>query len=59
MQWTSQFIKLWFFPRGAIPASITAGAPDVSAFGTPQANFDGGSCDIDSYVAYTLSFSRG
>lgn len=49
MQWTSSFIKLWFFPRGSIPSSITAGSPDVSTFGTPQANFDGGSCNIDSH----------
>lgn len=49
MQWTSAFIKLWFFPRKSIPTSITAGKPDVSTFGTPQANFDGASCNIDQH----------
>lgn len=49
MQWTSSFIKLWFFARGSIPASITAGNPDYTTFGTPMANFDGSSCNIDSH----------
>jgi len=57
MQWTSAFIKLWFFPRNAIPASITAGTPDVTQFGTPQADFDGASCSIDShFVNHRLIF---
>ncbi|GAB7350517.1 hypothetical protein MBLNU459_g1109t1 [Dothideomycetes sp. NU459] len=57
MQWTSAFIKVWFFPRNNIPASITAGAPNVNAFGTPNVNMDGGSCDIDShFVNHRLIF---
>ncbi|KAL1306214.1 hypothetical protein AAFC00_004310 [Neodothiora populina] len=51
MQWTSAFIKVWFFPRGSIPASITAGTPDYTTFGTPTANFDGAGCDIDGHFA--------
>jgi hypothetical protein len=46
MEWTEDFIKMWFFPRGNIPASITADKPDTSTFGTPNANFQG-ACDID------------
>ncbi|THY81976.1 hypothetical protein D6C95_08915, partial [Aureobasidium pullulans] len=50
MQWTSEFMKVWFFPRNAIPASITSGSPSPALdFGTPVGNFDGGSCDIDSH----------
>ncbi|OJJ47319.1 hypothetical protein ASPZODRAFT_65123, partial [Penicilliopsis zonata CBS 506.65] len=45
MQWTDDFIKIWFFARDSIPTSITDGTPDVSAFGTPLANLQG-SCDI-------------
>ncbi|KAF2117260.1 putative endo-1,3(4)-beta-glucanase, partial [Lophiotrema nucula] len=45
VEWTDDFIKMWFFPRGSIPASITAEKPDVSEFGTPNANFQG-DCDI-------------
>ncbi|KAI4853114.1 hypothetical protein E4T44_01044 [Aureobasidium sp. EXF-8845] len=50
MQWTSEFMKVWFFPRNAIPASISSGSPSpASDFGTPVGNFDGSSCDIDSH----------
>nr|ARV79861.1 GH family 16 beta-1,3-glucosyltransferase [Paecilomyces sp. 'thermophila'] len=45
MQWTDEFIKLWFFPRSAIPKSIESDSPDVSEFGTPMGNFKG-TCDI-------------
>ncbi|OCL09182.1 glycoside hydrolase family 16 protein [Glonium stellatum] len=48
VEWTSAAIKMWLFPRGSIPTSITLGLPDTSTFGTPQANF-AGSCDIDSH----------
>ncbi|ORY17445.1 hypothetical protein BCR34DRAFT_38423 [Clohesyomyces aquaticus] len=47
MEWTSQAIKMWFFPRGQIPASILSDSPDTTTFGTPVASFQGG-CDIDS-----------
>lgn len=49
MQWTSDFIKIWFFPRGSVPSSITSGAPDVSTFGTPAVNFDDSGCDIPTH----------
>lgn len=48
MQWTSDFFKFWFFPRGSIPASIASGRPNVDAFGAPQADYRG-SCDIDAH----------
>ncbi|KAK5120356.1 hypothetical protein LTR85_006295 [Meristemomyces frigidus] len=47
-EWTSNYIKTWFFPRGSIPASITNGAPDVTTFGTPAVNAQG-NCNIDSH----------
>ncbi|CAD0092799.1 unnamed protein product [Aureobasidium vineae] len=49
-EWTSAYVRVWFFPRGGIPASVTDGSPDVSEFGLPMANFQG-SCDIDSHFA--------
>ena len=58
MEWTSVAIKIWFFPRDAIPATITTGAQtlDTSQFGVPMANFEG-SCDIDQYfVDHRLVF---
>ncbi|KAI8632307.1 glycoside hydrolase family 16 protein [Xylariaceae sp. FL1651] len=49
VQWTSDAIKIFFFPRtGTIPADIEAGNPDPSTWGAPTASFSGGSCDIDS-----------
>jgi hypothetical protein len=47
-EWTSEYIRIWFFPRDSIPSDIEAGMPDPSTWGLPQANFQG-SCDIDSH----------
>lgn len=49
-EWTSAYVRVWFFPRDSIPLSVTHGIPDVSEFGLPMANFQG-SCDIDSHFA--------
>lgn len=46
-EWTSSFIKIWWFPRGRIPASISAGTPDPSQFGIPAVNAQG-ACDFDA-----------
>ncbi|TGO39017.1 hypothetical protein BHYA_0062g00200 [Botrytis hyacinthi] len=59
MQWTSNFIRVWFFARSKIPADITAGTPDPTKWGTPTANFDSanGGCDIDAnFPAQTVYF---
>ncbi|OQO00474.1 hypothetical protein B0A48_13823 [Cryoendolithus antarcticus] len=48
-EWTSNFVKTWFFPRGTVPASITNGAPDVTTFGTPTVNQQGPGCKIDDH----------
>ncbi|KAI0432931.1 family 16 glycoside hydrolase [Xylaria sp. FL1042] len=48
LQWTSDAIKIFFFPRTSIPSDIDAGNPDPDNWGTPTASFSGGSCDIDS-----------
>ncbi|KAJ4313860.1 hypothetical protein N0V94_006726 [Neodidymelliopsis sp. IMI 364377] len=45
-EWQAEGIKVWFFPRGSAPASLTTGEPDTSEFGTPSANFQG-DCDIE------------
>ncbi|CAO2658729.1 Nn.00g064520.m01.CDS01 [Neocucurbitaria sp. VM-36] len=46
-EWTSQFIKMWFFPRNAIPVDLKSGdTVDPTKWGTPQASFQG-SCDFD------------
>lgn len=50
MEWTSEHIAIWFFPRATIPADITAGNPDPSTWGSPAARFVGSpGCDMDSF----------
>ena len=51
MEWTSTAIRIWFFSRNEVPASIIEAndaGPDPNAFGVPVANFQG-SCDIDAH----------
>lgn len=49
MEWTSEYIAVWFFTHSSEQGlALAAGeTPDVSTFGTPTARFTG--CDIDSY----------
>jgi hypothetical protein len=47
-EWTTNYIKHWFFPRGSIPISISSGAPNVSDFGRPAVNQQG-SCKLDEH----------
>jgi hypothetical protein len=60
LEWTSQFIRIWFFSRQSIPSSITDGKPDPDTFGPgyqyelPAANFmayPNGSCLIDDHFS--------
>ncbi|KAF2669788.1 hypothetical protein BT63DRAFT_453973 [Microthyrium microscopicum] len=49
MQWTSDYIKMWFFERNNIPASLKAGStvePNICEFGRPDATFNG--CNFDT-----------
>ena len=48
MEWTSDYIRVWFFTRDSIPSDILDEKPDTSTWGKPQANFQG-SCDIDTH----------
>ncbi|KAI3400320.1 hypothetical protein diail_3701 [Diaporthe ilicicola] len=52
MQWDSQAISVWFFPRNSTIQKKIASSNttvDPSSFGTPLASFVGGStCDIDN-----------
>ena len=51
MQWTSEHIAVWFFPRGEIPEGVLdTETPEVSNFGKPSAKFVGGKgCKIDEH----------
>lgn len=47
MEWNSDHIKIWFFPRGAIPPDVLGPNPEPASWGLPAARFSGG-CDINS-----------
>ncbi|KAF5000967.1 hypothetical protein FGRMN_1337 [Fusarium graminum] len=49
MEWDSEYISIWHFPRGAIPADIEAKRPDPSKWGIPQSLFGGSKCNVDEY----------
>lgn len=38
-EWTSHFIKIWFFPRNKIPKEALSSSPDPSTWGKPNALF--------------------
>lgn len=40
---------MYFFTRGSIPADITAGTPNPSGWGTPQAMWPAASCNPFTY----------
>ncbi|KAI1281168.1 glycoside hydrolase family 16 protein [Xylaria sp. FL0933] len=57
MEWDSKDIKIWHFPRIAIPYDISnapISKPDPSRWGPPQARFGGSECDADSHF-YNMS----
>ncbi|KAH8647979.1 concanavalin A-like lectin/glucanase domain-containing protein [Xylariales sp. PMI_506] len=41
MQWTSDRIKVWYWPYSAVPADVTAGSPKPGSttWGTPRSSF--------------------
>lgn len=48
-EWTSDYISIYFFPRGSIPSDISSGQPDPTGWGTPVAMFQG-DCDFDDFI---------
>jgi len=41
-EWTSEFIKIWFFQRGTFPSDIVSSTPDpTNNWGTPNSLFQG------------------
>jgi hypothetical protein len=64
MEWTSEHIAVWFFPRYSIPENVFSDNPDPSTWGFPIARFvaEGGTgCVIDNYfttqsLVYNITF---
>ncbi|KAI1810616.1 glycoside hydrolase family 16 protein [Poronia punctata] len=55
LEWDSDGIRIWHFPRSAIPDNVNrAPLPDPTTWGPPQALFGGSKCDVDSYF-YNMS----
>ncbi|KAK6819703.1 Pex12 amino terminal region-domain-containing protein [Apiospora arundinis] len=57
LEWDSDGLKVWHFPRSAIPGDIAMApltSPDPKAWGPPQALFGGAGCDADSFF-YNMS----
>lgn len=55
MEWTSSYIKTYYFPRSTIPADITANSPNVSSWGLPYAQFTlGGDCPTSHFNSMTM-----
>jgi len=57
-EWQSSMgIKMWFFPRSAIPNDITSGNPNPGSWGTPYANFVFGSnCPSSHFYNHQVIF---
>ncbi|KAI0013493.1 glycoside hydrolase family 16 protein [Xylariaceae sp. FL0662B] len=50
VEWTSQAINIFFFPRTTkVPDDIASGQPDPSTWGSPAATFSGPDCNIDDH----------
>jgi hypothetical protein len=50
MQWTSDAISIWNFPRAQVPADVDSASPNPAGWGAPAASFGSQSCDLDSHV---------
>jgi len=51
MEWTTDFIRTFYFPRNAIPGDIGSGTPNPSAWGKPYAYFAlGANCPVSHFV---------
>ncbi|KAI8632159.1 glycoside hydrolase family 16 protein [Xylariaceae sp. FL1651] len=52
LEWDREVIKIWHFPRSAIPEDISLAPiikPDPATWGPPQALFGGSGCEADTY----------
>lgn len=60
MEFASNAITVWFFPRGSIPSDISSASPNPAGWAKPLAQFQGG-CNIPQYfnsqqIVFDLTF---
>ncbi|KAF8458782.1 concanavalin A-like lectin/glucanase domain-containing protein [Kalaharituber pfeilii] len=51
LEWTSDFIKIWFLPRDSAPEDIYGSTPEPANWGRPAAQFSG-PCDINKHFRW-------
>ncbi|KAI6237982.1 Beta 1,3(4)-glucanase [Aphelenchoides besseyi] len=49
-EWTSNFIRVWFFPRSQIPSDIHNSSPEPANWGKPVAEFSNQNCNLDAHI---------
>lgn len=53
MEWTANYVRVWFFTRNSIPSGSGGplGAnPSPSSWGTPTTSFEGSGCDFNAHI---------
>ena len=48
MEWTSDAIKIWFFPKGGAPSDLNTANPNPANWGTPFTYWDNSGCNLDA-----------
>lgn len=49
MQWTSEYIRIWQWPRANIPPDVNDAEPDPGSWGLPSAQLAVGNCSVDQH----------
>ncbi|EHK26304.1 glycoside hydrolase family 16 protein, partial [Trichoderma virens Gv29-8] len=49
IEWTSDYIKLYNWARGAEPSNLASSNPDTATWGTPAVNLQNSNCNIDRH----------
>eukprot|EP00039_Didymoeca_costata_P021053 m.343255 g.343255 ORF g.343255 m.343255 type:complete len:338 (-) comp22566_c0_seq1:29-1042(-) len=56
-EWSNKGIRMWWWRKGTVPASITSGNPDPNTFGEPYAAFPFGDwCPASHFQDHSLIF---
>ncbi|KAI6216378.1 Beta 1,3(4)-glucanase [Aphelenchoides besseyi] len=48
-EWTSNYVRVWFFSRSKIPSDILNSQPQPANWGKPVAEFTNKNCDLDAH----------